>query len=90
MKEYDCKFVIFGSSEGGVPVMFPMGVSHANVAGLLRSLLGEPVSAGHVSWLDGIPTAFGDSQSLGLKSRPEDTELLMRKFGIPEDAITEW
>jgi hypothetical protein len=41
------------------------------------------VSAGFVDWdFDGRPLCMGESESLGMKSKPEDTELLRAEWGM--------
>lgn len=80
------KYIVTKSEEGSEEIfVFPMTIPHremANAVSRLKNQLHgdwrridrEPVSAGFVE--NGV--CVGDSESLGLKSRPEDTELLKR------------
>lgn len=43
---------------------------------------GEILSAGSVRFVDGKPECYGMSESLKLRSKPEDSELLAQQLGI--------
>lgn len=46
------------------------------------------ISAGFVDWdFDGRPLCMGESESLGMKSLPEDTELLRAEWGMTAPAF---
>jgi hypothetical protein len=53
-------------------VIFPESVIHSEFASELRHLLGWPISAG---FTDG-ETCWGESISIGVKSLPEDSDIL--------------
>ena len=75
------KYIIFKSLN--TPILFPETLSHADIASKIGL---EPISAGF--WVvtpssngSGVKyEAFGESFTLGLKSREEDTEILNRYF----------
>ena len=79
----EMKYVVVKSEEDGEKLfIFPKSVNHDAFAEVLsyikvgdrnwKRLYREPISAG---FTDGV-TCYGRSESLDLKSRPEDTELL--------------
>lgn len=84
------KYVIFDVDGIDVPVVFPEVIQHYQV--VVNTTWGEkakPVSAGKVSIyvkLNGLGDevvsyeAHGESISLGLKSRPEDSNILTKYF----------
>jgi len=55
---------------------------HAVVAKRLFGDSGKIVSAGFVSVRDGVPTCHGMSESLGVRSREDDTKALCDTLGI--------
>ena len=58
-------------------------ISHAQMAELLAKIPGDaPISAGMVQTVDGMLTCHGESTSLGLRSLPEDTEVLRCQLGF--------
>lgn len=65
------KYIIFGTLREYH--IFPNYRSHKVVANRLG---GKPTSAGFVKIEDGDFVVFGESQSLGLKSKQEDNEIL--------------
>lgn len=54
----------------------------------LADAIGWPkISAGFVDWdFDGRPICMGESETLGMKSLPEDTELLRAEWGMTAPA----
>lgn len=78
----ESKYITF---EGGelshnlpVAIIFPYIITHSKMARCLNRL-GKPISAGFVSVnYEGKVQAYGNSESLGLKSRPEDNKLLSK------------
>lgn len=73
------KYIIFAHPMLEVPVVFPMHISHADMAKLIQM---EPISAGFARLADGELETFGDSLTLKLKARPEDTRLLQSILGL--------
>lgn len=73
------KYIVFDVGGMTVPVAWPadLGLSHKDVA---RSVfIGIPISAGFC-WPDKWD-AHGESTTLELKSRPEDSAILVKYFG---------
>jgi len=60
-------------------VVFPDTLMHVDVS---RGVGHRPVSAGFITWSDNKPVCYGESLSLRIKHRPEDTELLRRDWGV--------
>jgi hypothetical protein len=68
-----------------IPIVFPNILVHAQVAAVLKVLLNEQfpghhvkaLSAGEVNSADMHVEAHGESTSLKLKARPEDTSLII-------------
>lgn len=78
----EMKYIIIDGSMCEMPFIFPTLVDH-DVMAKMVSNVGKPVSAGFVDIdADGI-YAHGKSTSLGIKSRPFDTEVIERHMGIP-------
>mgnify|MGYP006276446335 CR=1 FL=1 len=76
------KYIVYETDLADTCVMFPTWVSHAEMAANLGHVLG----AGFVDISvadDGqvLFTAHGSSTSLGVSSRPEDSQLLNMQFG---------
>lgn len=76
------KYIRF-EDEFGRPefVLFSSSILHVRIADALRSLLGNPISAGHVTQVRGC---HGESETLRIKALPEDTELLVRTMKLGE------
>ena len=71
------KYIIVDSLEAGdSAIVFPAWFSHANVAFCLEGICGEVVSAGFVDTVHGDIQASGESDSLGVKSRPIDAQII--------------
>lgn len=63
------------------PYTFPGQVNHRLFADNLNMIRRRIESAGFVALLpDGSFHCFGESESLGIKSRPEDSEIFNRMF----------
>jgi hypothetical protein len=82
------KYIIYSHAiDPDTPLIFPMWVKHSDMAELLPPS-SEVLSAGFVEF--GIPgkygdpecRAYGDSVSLGIKSREIDSALINRALGI--------
>jgi hypothetical protein len=70
------KYIIYKdlTEQCEVPVLFPHCLTHHDVA---KKLNGVPVSAGFfVLKSDGEYETFGRSESIGIDSRPEDSDIL--------------
>jgi len=71
------KYIMFDNGLMQVPIIFPIVIGHSEMGRNFPNW--NVVSAGFVQWTkDGI-FAFGDSITLKVKSRPEDTTY-MRKY----------
>jgi hypothetical protein len=78
------KFVCIDTQEAGPTYfIFPSYVTHQFFAKNLYPGR-EVTSAGFVSWTKDGPSAWGESVSLKLKSKPEDTERMRRQMGIED------
>lgn len=77
-----CKYVVFSNGFEEIPLLFPSFVQHSEVARSFPHLV--PISAGFVSQTqpDGKIEASGESLSLNLKSRAQDTNLLRSLLGF--------
>lgn len=71
------KYIIFEDFAGHpAPILFPSRISH----GEMRELVpySSVLSAGYVEAVDGAFRVHGHSVSLGVKSRPQDLEIIVR------------
>lgn len=76
------KYIILAVSPGLAAIVFSKNLQHADVAG------GRKVrSAGWVRVFDGKVSCYGDSESLGKKSLPEDTEIVAKMIFGDESAM---
>ena len=72
------KYIIYDDGLTDVVIIFPNHIQHNSMAMMLGC---EPISAGFVE-IDGTRSdepraiAFGESVSLGLKSRPQDSKII--------------
>jgi hypothetical protein len=72
MEHLKTKYVMFGDEKWATPIIFPNGVIHRDLASLIQSELGRPISAGFCFLSAGAGwKCFGESISLNLKSRGE-------------------
>jgi hypothetical protein len=69
------KYVILDGYLNELPILFPPEISHDMMSKWLSGM-GPVVSAGFVDLVDGQISAHGESQSLGLKSRPQDSTII--------------
>lgn len=76
------KYIILENSMLEVPIIFPMHVKHCDMAHMFRGI--NVLSAGFVQLQEGQLVAFGESLTLKIQSRPEDTALLQRILGLKE------
>lgn len=75
------KYIVFDTGLCHMIVVFPGVAQHRD----FRDLPWEVVSAGFVKQLDdGSWQCYGESISLGVKSRPEDTALANRQLGMED------
>lgn len=82
---YRSKYVVLSIGGIELPVIFSDLMTHADVARPLCAQRGEVVSAGFCHINDGTYTCYGESVSLKLKSRPEDSAILNRYLGVTID-----
>ena len=71
-----CKYIVFRTEGMETPILFPATLQHWDVAEKFSKW--ESLSAGFVGRNEssGEIRAFGESLTLGIKSRPEDTALI--------------
>ena len=74
------KYIMFKINGGELPVIFPPEIIHKQMA---RNINAEVISAGMIDY---NLTCYGESETLGIKSRPEDTKRVQDLFSIPDDA----
>jgi hypothetical protein len=75
------KYIVIKSAGRGCPVIFPDILRHVDVFRALKAELGaELVSAGFTEI--SVGQAFGHSESLKVKARPEDLVLLQRAAAL--------
>lgn len=66
-------------TEGDEIVIFPMGIEHSNFIAL------KPISAGYCMIDDNIVTCLGDSHSLQMESKADDSEIAtLQVFGMDQ------
>lgn len=76
------KYIAFKHELAGeTMVIFPEHITHKRMVQGICDCNNHPVSAGFVTLRDGESICHGESESTGLKSRPEDTDLANRMFG---------
>jgi hypothetical protein len=67
-----------GETVRDIPILFPEYLVHSQVASALKTLpgleLAEPVAAGSFSSLGLAPKCHGESETLNLSCRPEDSD----------------
>ena len=81
------KYIIFADEVGGdTVIIFPITLQHGDVARMLRM---DTVSAGFVYFTRTGVEAFGESLSLGKKSREEDSALIAKQLGTTNGKVTE-
>ena len=81
-----CKYIMFDNGYIRIPIIFPDCIKHSDMAAMLDSKLGKPITAGFVTLSDGKIATYGNSISLGLSSdKQEDTILIDRELNIDRD-----
>ena len=73
------KYIIFDNELIVYIIVFPDCLQHQNIA-LLFGDYNKPISAGFISLRDNKAQCYGESVSLKLKSRPEDSKLAQRQL----------
>lgn len=63
-----------------IPVLFSAELSHVDMSERCE-MLGKLVSAGFVKVENCPPRAYGNSTTLGLSARPEDTDIIRQHLG---------
>jgi hypothetical protein len=84
----EMKFVVFNGHHGEQIVVFPKIIQHSVMAeDVHKSSFGgmRPISGGFI--VDG--ECVGESESLGMKSRPEDTSLLQGLVTAAEHSLAD-
>lgn len=89
------KFVCFKNPENGSEeiIIFPKTINHdcfAEVQGHIKNqthgkwhrVRRVPVSAGFVTFTKNGATCFGKSETLGLETREQDTDILLQQLGM--------
>jgi hypothetical protein len=74
------KYIMFDNRLTEHHVMFANHITHSNMAFNL-SAAGKPISAGFVRFVNGKLEAYGESISLKLTSRREDTAIINKNIG---------
>lgn len=74
------KYIVMDNGQWDAPVIFDEATQHFEMA---QNIPGEIISAGFIHWTpDGIE-CYGESISLGVKSRPtEDTTMINKMLGV--------
>ena len=76
------KYIVFKHELAGeTMVIFPEHIKHKRMVQGICDCRNHPVSAGFIELRDGEIICNGESISLEIKSRPEDTDLANRMFG---------
>ena len=76
------KYIVIDYPEKGEAIIiFPEMLVHRHVARDNAHMGCKTISAGFVTLRDGEFICHGKSESLGIKSRPEDADLVNRMFG---------
>lgn len=76
------KYIIVEAGISDVPYIFPEHIDHTLMANLVY---GTVLSAGFINFsVDGLQ-CYGESIGLKIKSRPEDTIIINRCMGVPND-----
>ncbi len=76
------KYIIVDNGQWDAPVIFDEGVQHFNMA---QNVPGKVIAAGFIRWTPDGLECYGDSVSLGIASRPEDTEIINKMLGVQDD-----
>jgi hypothetical protein len=87
---YKSKYVIIDTDLFAAPVVFSDLLQHADVVRSLAGKTSSAISAGfcYIKVVDGEPryVCYGESISLGLKSRPEEDARILNKYlGVVHD-----
>lgn len=83
----DAKYIVYDTPLGEVPIIFPNHVEHAHVANML-DVRSEVLGAGFVSFESNpedptiVARCHGDSTSLGIRSRPDDRDIIQRALRL--------
>lgn len=68
------KYIIFKQNDLVMPVVFPDHITHSQI----KIENAKPISAGFLNFESGLPIAYGESESLNLRSSPMDSMVLTR------------
>ena len=76
------KYIIVDNGQWDAPVIFDESTQHFTMA---ANTPGTVIAAGFVRFTTDGLECYGQSISLGIKSRPEDTKLINKMIGGPDD-----
>ena len=74
------KYIVFKHLGDEVPVLFSDIIQHRSMAAIMGLTDKQLISAGFVAKTRGEIDAFGESYTLNLQSRPEDTRIIADLF----------
>jgi hypothetical protein len=69
------KYIMFKTGDMDTPVIFPNHIQHKDMAANLKM---KPISAGFFTEFAGEVVCYGDSMTLDIASRPQDTDIIKR------------
>ena len=78
----DPKYICVDTLWGPTYFLFPAWLGHNEMS---KNISGEVLSVGFVSMLP-FPKAYGMSDSLGIKSRDQDSRGIARQFNMRDDS----
>lgn len=81
------KYIAVAQDEHSMPIfiLFPQNINHDTMArAMIRARYPEVISAGFV---DEFLQCYGESTTLRIKSKPEDTDLLHQQLSIDDKRI---
>lgn len=76
------KYIIVDNGQWEAPVIFDEATQHYTMA---QNVFGEVVAAGFVVFRPEGLECYGESISLGIESRPEDSKLINKMLGVSDD-----
>lgn len=80
------KYIAYDTGLSDTMLLFPEVDKHADIASRMGLRKDQILGAGFVVFPEGVPECFGESISLEVKSREEDTKLLHFYLSIkPKD-----
>ncbi len=76
------KYIIVDNGQWDAPVIFDEFTQHFTVA---ANTPGKVIAAGFIRWTPDGMECYGESISLGVKARPEDTKMINKMLGVSDD-----